>query len=510
MKRREFLSRAAAGGAILTMPAFLQGCGIQLGSIVKDAPPENPFYTWFGVDEPTVLRVMSALTSKGADIADAYFQYTRTSKLELENGVVGNPGLDVQQGVGLRVVTGDQTGFVSTEDLTLPAMLAAAQSASATAMAVETSTAKPAAESLHFSPTRDLYRVAMPWGDIGVDQKNAILQSVDEKTRAADSAIENVRINWVDVDERVMIAMLDGNIITDNRPMTRLTLVVTATRDGKTQTGFSSIAARAGIDWYTEERLTALVDEAVSRTLVQFDARRAPSGEMPVILAAGTSGVILHEAVGHALEADFVRDGTSPYGDKIGAKVAESDVTLVDDATIPGERGALNFDDEGATTNSNVLVENGVLTSYLHDRVSARHYGVSPTGSGRRESYRHAPMPRMTCTTMRDGQHSRDEIIASVEQGVVCETYTDGQVQLGGGDFMFRVKNAWLVEKGKIAAPIKDVNVSGNGPDLLTKITMVGNDSRLDAGGWTCGKKGQAVPVSQGMPTVLVSQLTVS
>jgi len=506
MKRREFLSRAAAGSTILTMPAFLQGCGTQLASIIAEPPPENPFMTWFNVDEPTVMQVMSALTSKGADIADAYFQHTRSSKLSFVDGAVGNAGSDIQQGVGLRVVTGEQTGFAFTEDLSLPAMLATADSAAA----IATGSLAGAASSLQFLPTGDLYQVAVPWSDVVVDRKTAILQSVDEKARAADSAIEKVTINWDDVDERVMIATLDGSVATDQRPMTRLTLVVTATRDGETQTGFSSIAARAGIDWYSEERLTALVDEAVSRTLVQFDARRAPSGDMPVVLAAGTSGVVLHEAVGHAFEADFVMDGSSPYGGKIGTSVADSNVTLVDDARLPGERGSLNYDDEGSQTGSTTLVENGVLGSYLHDRSSARHFDVSPTGSGRRESFQHAPMPRMTCTSMRNGPHTRDEIIAAVELGIVCETYTDGQVDLGGGDFTFQVKNGWLVEKGKVTAPIKDVSISGNGPDLLSRITMVGNDSRLDAGGWTCGKKGQAVPVSEGMPTVLVSELAVS
>jgi len=507
MKRREFLSRAAAGGAILTLPAFLQGCGTQLASIISEPPPENPFLTWFNVDEATVTQVMSALTANGADIADAYFQHTQSSKLSFADGVVGNTVSELQQGVGLRVVQGDRTGFSSTEDLSLPTMLATAQSAAAGGASGAVPGDMPA---LQFLTPGDLYEVAVPWSEVGADRKTAILESIDEKARAADPAIGNVTINWDDVDERVMIVTLDGSVATDKRPMTRLTLVVTATRGGETQTGFSSIAARAGIDWYTDERIAALVDEAVSRTLVQFDARRAPSGEIPVILAAGTSGVVLHEAVGHAFEADFVEDGTSPYGDKTGNGIADAQVTLVDDARIPGERGALNFDDEGTRTGSTTLVENGVLMSFLHDRVSARHFGVDPTGSGRRESFQHAPMPRMTCTSMRDGPHSRDEIIAAVELGIVCETYSDGQVDLGGGDFTFQVKNGWLVEKGRVTAPIKDVAISGNGPDLLSRITMVGNDGRLDAGGWSCGKKGQVVPVSQGMPTVLVSKLAVS
>jgi len=506
MKRREFLSRAAAGGAILTMPAFLQGCGTQLASIISEPPPENPFLTWFAVDEATVTQVMSALTANGADIADAYFQYTRSSKLSYVDGAVGNAESVIEQGVGLRVVNGDHTGFGFTEDLSLPAMLATAQSAAAGATGTITNTV-PA---LQFLPPGDLYEVTVPWAEVGVDRKTAILKAIDEKARVADPAIEKVTIHWDDVVERVMIATLDGNVATDNRPMTRLTLVVTATRDGESQSGFSSIAARAGIDWYTEERVAALVDEAVSRTLVQFDARRAPSGEIPVILAAGASGVVLHEAVGHAFEADLVMNGSSPYGGKIGTSIADAQVTLVDDARLPGERGSLNVDDEGASTGKTTLVDSGVLNSYLHDRSSARHFGVDPTGSGRRESFRHTPMPRMTCTTMGNGLHTRDEIVAAVEAGIVCETYYDGQVDLGVGDFTFQVKNGWLVEKGKVTAPIKDVSISGNGPELLSRITMVGNDSRLDAGGWSCGKQGQVVPVSQGMPTVLVSELNVS
>jgi TldD protein len=488
------------------MPAFLQGCGTQLASIISEPPPEHPFLTWFAVDEATVTQVMSALTANGADIADAYFQHTRSSKLSFADGTIGNAGSKIQQGVGLRVVQGDHTGFAFTEDLSLPAMLATAQSAAAGASGTSAGTAPP----LQFLPEGDRYVVVVPWSDVGADQKTAILQSIDEKTRAADPAIEKVTIHWDDVDERVMIATLDGSVVTDSRPMTRLTLVVTATRDGKTQTGFSSVAARAGFDWYTEERIVALVDEAVSRTLVQFDARRAPTGEMPVILGAGASGVVLHEAVGHAFEADFVMHGSSPYADRIGASVADAQVTLVDDARLPGERGALNFDDEGIQTASTTLVENGTLNSFLHDQISARHFGVDSTSSGRRESFRHAPMPRMTCTTMSNGPHTRDEIIAAVESGIVCETYSDGQVDLGGGDFTFQVKNGWLVEKGKVTAPIKDVTISGNGPELLSRITMVGDDAQLDAGGWSCGKKGQVVPVSQGMPTVLVSELIVS
>jgi TldD protein len=295
----------------------------------------------------------------------------------------------------------------------------------------------------------------------------------------------------------------------DHRPMARLTVVATAERNGQIQSGFANIAARADESWFTEARLRQTIDEVVERTMIQFDARRAPVGEMPVILASGTSGVLLHEAIGHGMEADFNQSGASAYSDKMGEKVAEPFVSIVDQADIPNERGALNYDDEGSKAGRTAMVENGILKSYLHDLVSAKQYGVESTASGRRESYRHAPLPRMSCTFMEDGPHTKDEIVAAVDRGIICETYTDGKVQLGVGDFTFAVKNGWLVENGKITAPIKDVSISGNGAETLARISMLANDARLDVGGWTCGKKGQNVPVSQGVPTVLVSEMTV-
>ena len=505
IKRREFLGHMAAGSAILTMPAFLQGCGVQSATAISQATPENPFMTWFGVDQATAARVMSELTGRGADAADLYFQHSRSNSLQLEDGIVSSASSGIQQGVGLRVVIGDQTGYAFTEDLTMPSMLAAARTASA--IASGSAVAAPQA----FNPlgAGDLYTTTVPWSDVGVDQKLPILKFVEEKAKAMNPAIEKVAVYWADADERVMIATLDGKLVTDHRPMTRLTLVVTAKRDGKVQTGYSNIAAREEFGWYSEDRILTMVKEAVDRTMIQFEAIRPPAGEMPVILAAGASGILLHEAIGHGMEADFNRKGTSIYSDMIGKKVAEPFVTVVDQATIPRERGALNYDDEGNTAGRTVMVENGILKSYLHDQISAKQYDLEPTGSGRRESYKFSPMPRMTCTFMEDGPHTKDEIIAAVDHGIICETYTNGQVQIGAGDYTFYVKNGWLVEKGKVTAPIKDVNIIGNGPESLKRITMVANDARLDTGGWTCGKNGQSVPVSQGIPTVLVSNMTV-
>ena len=505
IKRREFLGTVAAGSAVLTMPGFLSGCGVQSATAIAGNTPENPFMEWFGVDQSTVARVMSELTARGADAADVYFQHSRNNSLTLEDGIVSSANSGIRQGVGLRVVIGEQTGYAFTEDLTLPSMLAAARTASAIASGSQV----VAPQSFNPSSAGDLYTTTVPWANVGIDQKLPILKMVEAKTKAKDPAIDKVAVYWADGDERVMIATLDGRLVMDHRPMTRVTVVATAKKGDETQTGYSNIAAREEISWYTEERLNRMVDEVVERTMIQFEARRPPAGEMPVILASGASGILLHEAIGHGMEADFNRKGTSIYSDMMGKKVAEPFVTVVDQANIPRARGALNYDDEGNKAGRTVMVENGILRSYLHDQISARQYDLRPTGSGRRESYRFAPMPRMTCTLMEDGPHTKDEIIAAVDHGIICETYTNGQVQIGAGDFTFYVKNGWLVEKGKVTAPIKDVNIIGNGPEALKRITMVANDARLDTGGWTCGKNGQRVPVSQGIPTVLVSNMTV-
>jgi TldD protein len=505
IKRRDFLGSVAAGGAIVTMPGFLSGCGIQTATAIASATPENPFMEWFGVDQAVVARVMSELTSRGADNADLYFQHTRNNSLTLEDGIVSSANSGIQQGVGLRVVIGDQTGYAFTEDVTLQSMLAAARTASAIASGSRT----VAPQSFNPMETGNLYITSVPWTDVGVDQKLPVMKFIEQRAKSKDPVIEKVAVYWGDGDERVMIATLDGKLVTDHRPMARVTVVITAKKGDETQSGYSNIAAREEFSWFTEERLSKMVDEAAARTLIQFEAKRPPAGEMPVILAAGASGILLHEAIGHGMEADFNRKGTSIYSDMMGKKVAEPFVTVVDQADIPRERGALNYDDEGNKAGRTVMVENGILKSYLHDQISARQYDIKPTGSGRRQSYQYAPMPRMSCTFMEDGPHTKDEIIAAVDHGIICETYTNGQVQIGAGDYTFYVKNGWLVEGGKVTAPIKDVNIIGNGPESLKRITMVANDARLDTGGWTCGKNGQSVPVSQGIPTVLVSKMTV-
>jgi len=506
VRRRDFLGHLAAGGTVVSIPALLQGCGSFALNGPAGKPPANPFLEWFGVDDAMASRVLSALAKNGAERAELYFQYRQSSDLVLEEGVITHSANDVIRGVGLRVVTGGQTGFSYTDDLTLPGMLTAASRAATFAGG----DARAVPQAFAASPAGNLYRTEVSWVDVQLDHKLPLLQRAERTARAADPAVARVTVNWHDSDERVLIMTLHGRMITDTRPMTRLSVQPVAMRGNATYSGFASIAAREGIGWYTDRRIDRVVLTAVDRTLRLFDARRPPSGEMPVILAAGTGGILLHEAMGHAFEADFNRDGISPYGGVTGRKVAEPIITIVDDATIPGARGALNYDDEGTAGSRTVLVENGILRSYLHDGMTAHHYDAVPTGSARRESYRFAPMPRMTCTFIEDGPHERDEVIAAVKRGIIAETFTDVLVSPGGGDFVLHVKNGWMVENGKVTAPIRDVDIAGNGPETLRRMTMAANDSTLDRGGWMCGKKGQQVPVSQGMPTVLVSGMMVN
>lgn len=504
--RRRFLGHATAGGAcVLVMPAFLAGCGIQAARTVSVPVPDDPFYDWFGIDESGLARVMSRLTGKGADAADLYFQHRRQTLLHLDHGEARPGRSEITQGLGLRVMRADSEGYAATDDLTAGAMLAAADEAAASVAG------GPAVPVPGFVPSAEggLYVTETPWTDVAFQSKLRFLELADRLARQADPTVDNVTVSWSDTDERVLIATADGQLVRDYRPMTRLSVQVSATRNGVTHSGFANIAARAGIEWYNDERVTELARTAVERTQVLFDARLPPSGEFPVVLAAGTGGVLLHEAVGHALEADFIEHGDSAYAGRIGERIAADAVNMVDEGTMTGERGALNYDDEGQPCRRNVLVENGVLRSYLHDTRSARRAGFDVTGSGRRQTYRHLPMPRMTCTYLENGTHERDELIAAVDRGVLAETFTGGKVELGAGDYDFVVRSGWLIEGGRLRMPLRDFRLIGNGPDTLAGIRMVANDLCMDPGGWTCGKNGQRVPVSQGMPSVLVDGLAV-
>jgi len=471
----------------------------------QDPSSVRALMSWFHVDEQILNRVLSEALSHGGDYADLYFEHSTDASIGLEDGIISRASTSVDQGVGIRVLVGDQTGYAYSEDLSLPAMLGAAR----TAASIARGGGEVQPQNLTPRGHADLYSIDRGWDQVGVAEKLPLLQKTEALARAADPAVDKVSVSWGDVEERILIVNSEGVLTGDLRPMSRLFCSVTAVKGDETQSNGWNIAGRHSIAWYDDAQIANLAQEAVKRTMILFEAKRPPAGELPVVLAAGASGILLHEAIGHGMEADFNRKGTSIYATMMGEKVAEDFVTVVDSALHPYERGALNVDDEGNTTHRTALVENGVMRSYLHDRISAKHYGVEPTGSGRRESFRHSPLPRMSCTYMENGPHTRDEIVESVDFGIIAESFTNGQVQIGAGDFTFYIKNGWLIEKGKVTAPIKDVNIIGNGPAALRKITMVADDMKLDRGGWTCGKDGQSVPVSQGMPTCLVSSLTV-
>lgn len=466
----------------------------------------NPFdWSTFGVDEAVCARVLSAAAAHGADDADLFFEYTTSISLAMADRAVNRAHTTVDLGVGIRVVVGDQVGFAFTEDLTEASMLAAARTAAQIARGG--APVRPGAAG--FSATPNHYPVSPAWADIDLGTRVPLIRRWEEEAFALDPRVKKVQTSLADADRYVLVARLDGKIVTDYRPMTRAFVQVSVVDGSKRESGSYNVAARRGLDFYDPDRQRRLVDLAVERALRALDASPPPAGEMPVVLGAGSSGILLHEAIGHGMEADFNRKKTSIYADKIGERIAPAGVTVVDDATRPGDRGALNVDDEASETERTVLVEDGILRSYLHDRISARHYGVASTGSGRRESFRHPVMPRMRSTYMEPGTLDPAEIIASVERGIYCETFGNGQVQIGAGDFAFYVRSGWLIENGKLTAPIKDANLIGNGPQVLREIEMVGNDLVIDEGGWTCGKDGQSVPVSQGMPTVKVAKMSV-
>jgi TldD protein len=464
------------------------------------------YFSRFGVDEALIRRTLATALGKGGEYADLFFQHRVSNQYALEDGAVNRAFANVELGVGVRVVRGDQTGYGFTEDLTAEGLQAAAR----TAAAIADGPAREAPQRFHVNaelPSR--YPVKLRWEDVRPEQKLPILNQVNERALAADPRVKKVSIGFADQASAILIADSNGRLVEDVQPMTSLYVSCVAEQGGRREQGGYNVAARSDLGFYSAERLSRVVKEAVNRTVILFDAVPAPAGEMPVVLAAGSSGILLHEAIGHGMEADFNRKGVSIYADKIGKPIAKPFVNIVDEGTQEGARGAINVDDEGNSAGRTMLVQDGVLTTYLHDSISAKHYKVAPTGNGRRESYQYAPMPRMRSTYMLPGPHKREEIIASVKKGIYCTNFTNGQVQIGAGDFTFYVKNGYMIEDGKLTRPIKDVNIIGNGPKVLEKVDMVSDDLQIDEGGWTCGKDGQSVPVSQGIPTVRVASITV-
>lgn len=506
MTRRDFVKASAKGVALASIPFVFRLDPLQaLAGPVPDSRNLNDYYTHFGVDEATIRQVMAAGLEKGGDYCDVFFEHSVSNVIVLEDNLVNRASSNVDFGVGIRVLEGDQTGYSFSEEITLDAMKKAAKTAAN--IANEARNTPPQALKLHKIP--EYYPIELHWEDTGIDKKIPSLLLLNETMQKADNRIIQTQVYFFDYTTWVLMANSDGRITFDYQPMTRVYAQATAEMDGRREENYKSFGGRRGPEFYTNENMEKIGKEAARRAVGQFEAVPMKGGEMEVVLAAGESGMLLHEAIGHGMEADFNRKGESIFADKIGKSVAEPFVSIVDDGTLPGYRGSINVDDEGNDTHKTFLVRDGILETYMHDHISSKHYGVKPTGNGRRQSFRHVPIPRMTNTYMLNGPHTRDEIIASVKKGLYAETFTNGEVNIGPGDFTFYLKTGYMIEDGKLTTPVKDVNIIGNGPDVLTKMVMVGNDLRVEETAGTCGKSGQACPVTDGLPTTKVSSITV-
>lgn len=474
-------------------------------------PPAQPadfFDDKYGMDSTSLQRILGQTVTKQVDYADLYFQYEISDAVALEEGIVKQASKHVNQGVGVRALAGEKTGYAFSDEITVSTLEIAARTARqiAGAGAATGSVAVPGV----MAPTRNLYPVHTPGPDIPLTSKIDLLQKIDAFCRAYDRRITKVQTSFNSVYKLVLVATSDGLVVGDVQPLMRLNVLCIAEDGSNRQSGSSGGGGR--IDYTTfldNEHYLDFAREAARRAILNLDAVEAPAGTMDVVLGPGWPGILLHEAIGHGLEGDFNRKGTSAFSGRIGQRVASELCTVVDDGTLPQRRGSLNVDDEGTPTSHTVLVENGILCGYLQDRLNARLMGVAPTGNGRRESYAHMPMPRMTNTFMLGGSSTPEEIIAAVDSGLYAVSFGGGQVDITNGKFVFSANEAYLIEHGKVTRPVKGASLIGNGPDVLTRITMVGNDLALDSGVGTCGKNGQSVPVGVGLPTLGLHGLTV-
>ncbi len=459
-----------------------------------------------GLGEQHLNRTLGGIMQGGIDYADLYFQVSRQESWMLEDSIIREGSFSHDQGVGVRAVSGEKTGFAYSDELLLPALEQAAGAARAIARQGD-SKALPAWQRGNSKP---LYPITDPTASISDKQKTELLAGLEEATRALDTRVEQVIISMSSSQDLILIAASDGTLAADMRPLVRLNVSVILEENGRREQGYFGGGARSDLDYFLNGDLPLeYAREAVRQAIVQLEAVPAPAGTMPVVLGAGWPGILLHEAVGHGLEGDFNRKGTSAFSGRLGQQVASSLCTIVDDGTIPNRRGSLAIDDEGTPGQYNVLVEKGVLRGYMQDKLNARLTNVRPTGNGRRESYAHVPMPRMTNTYMLAGPHETEEIIASVDKGLFAPNFGGGQVDITSGKFVFSASEAYLIEKGKVTVPVKGAMLIGDGPDALTKISMVGKDLEFDSGVGTCGKDGQSVPVGVGQPTLKIDELTV-
>jgi TldD protein len=457
------------------------------------------------LDEGRLQTVFGQMLAHRVDYADLYFQYARSESWSLEEGIVKSGSFNIDQGVGVRAVSGEKTAFAYSDDISFNALQSAAQATRAIARQGGAGSTAVARQGELLA----LYAPQDPLASLGAPEKVALLERLERSARRIDPRVTQVMASLAGEYEVVLVARSDGMQAADVRPLVRLSLQVIVESGGRREQGSAGGGGRFDYGYFTDAVLDDYAQKAVQQALINLEARPAPAGTMTVVLGPGWPGILLHEAVGHGLEGDFNRKGTSVFSGRIGERVAARGVTVVDDGTIAQRRGSLNVDDEGNPTRHNVLIEDGVLRGYLQDALNARLMGVAPTGNGRRESYAHVPMPRMTNTFMLNGDRDPEEIIASVERGLYAVNFGGGQVDITSGKFVFSASEAYMIENGKPTYPVKGATLIGNGPDALTRVSMIGNDMRLDTGVGTCGKEGQSVPVGVGQPTLRIDGLTV-
>ena len=461
----------------------------------------------YGLDESSLLKALKVITEHRVDDADLYFQFTRSEGWSLEEGIVKSGSFSIDQGVGVRAIAGEKTAFAYSDDISEAALLDAARTVRTIAAAGQSRKVKVGGTRV--AASRTLYPAIDPIATLDSTAKVALLEKAEHMARAKDPRVVQVMAGLGMEYDVVLVARADGTLAADVRPLVRLSITVIAEEQGRREVGSSGGGGRYGLAYFSDDLIQQYVDQAVHAAVVNLAAQPAPAGEMTVVLGSGWPGILLHEAVGHGLEGDFNRKGSSVFSGRIGQRVAAKGVTVLDDGTLADRRGSLNIDDEGCTTQRTVLIEDGILRGYIQDATNARLMKMTPTGNGRRESYAHLPMPRMTNTYMLGGDKEPGEIVASIDRGLYAVNFGGGQVDITSGKFVFSASEAYWVEKGKIQYPVKGATLIGNGPDALTRVSMIGNDMRLDTGVGTCGKDGQSVPVGVGQPTLRIDGLTV-
>ncbi|OZI61343.1 metalloprotease TldD [Bordetella genomosp. 11] len=461
----------------------------------------------WGLSESDMARALGEIFTHKVDYADLYFQYTRSEGWSLEEGIVKTGSFSIGQGVGVRAISGEKTAFAYSDTLSPDALLSSARAV----RGIARQGAGKAKVRTQGGPeqVRDLYPAIDPLLTLSAPDKVGLLERIERMARARDPHVIQVMAGLGAEYDVILVAGSDGRLAADVRPLVRLSLTVIVERQGRREMGHAGGGGRSGLAYFTDEILRGYVEHAVHEALVNLDARPAPAGEMTVVLGSGWPGILLHEAVGHGLEGDFNRKGSSVFAGRIGERVASKGVTVIDDGTLPDRRGSLNVDDEGNATQRNVLIEDGILRGYMQDTMNARLMKTAATGNGRRESFAHLPMPRMTNTYMLGGDTPPEEILASVKRGLYAVNFGGGQVDITSGKFVFSASEAYMIENGKVTYPVKGATLIGNGPDAMTRVSLIGNDMRLDSGVGTCGKEGQSVPVGVGMPTLRMDGLTV-